>query len=140
MGYFLPIYLKNCISQTSLAETLINNKSKEKIKKNGENISLELSEKKIILSRISKRNFNRPHLVIGFAAETEKLEKNAKAKLLTKGCDWILANNVSNGNVFNKDENKIIFISKNKIENWNKMSKDNVAVKISNNISDYFKY
>ena len=134
----LPVDVAVCTAAVS--DYKINNKSKEKIKKNGENISLELSENPDILSRISKRNFNRPHLVIGFAAETEKLEKNAKAKLLTKGCDWILANNVSNGNVFNKDENKIIFISKNKIENWSKMSKDNVAVKISNNISDYFKY
>ena len=134
----LPVNVAVCVAAVS--DYKINNKSKEKIKKNGEDISLELSENPDILKRISKRNFDRPDLVIGFAAETEKLEKNAKAKLLAKGCDWILANNVSNGNVFNKNENKITFISKDKIKNWNKMTKDNVAVKISNNISDYFKY
>ena len=134
----LPVDVAVCVAAVS--DYKINNKSKEKIKKNGEAISLELSENPDILKRISKRNFDRPDLVIGFAAETEKLEKNAKAKLLAKGCDWILANNVSNGNVFNKNENKITFISKDKIKNWNKMTKDNVAVKISNNISDYFKY
>ena len=124
----------------AVSDYKINNRNKEKIKKNGENILLELSENPDILKRISKRNFNRPHLVIGFAAETENLEKNAKSKLLAKGCDWILANNISNGKVFGEDENKVTFISKNKTEIWNKMSKNNVAIKITNNISDYFKY
>ena len=134
----LPVDVAVCTAAVS--DYKINNRNKEKIKKNGENILLELSENPDILKRISKRNFNRPHLVIGFAAETENLEKNAKSKLLAKGCDWILANNISNGKVFGEDENKVTFISKNKTEIWNKMSKNNVAIKITNNISDYFKY
>ena len=133
----LPVDVAVCTAAVS--DYKIKNKRKEKIKKNGKNILLELSENPDILKRISKRNFNRPYLVIGFAAETEELEKNAKSKLLAKGCDWVLANNVSNGKIFGEDENTITFISKDKIENWNKMSKNSVAVKISNNISNYFK-
>ena len=82
-----------------------------------ENISLELTENPDILKRIGKRNSQRPSLVIGFAAETENLHKNAEAKLLAKGCDWILANDVSNGKIFGEDNNEITFISKDKIRN-----------------------
>ncbi len=72
------------------------------------------------------------------AAETENLKKNAETKLLAKGCDWILANDVSNGKIFGENNNEITFISKDKLETWDKMSKDSVAMKLSNNISDYF--
>tara|TARA_B100000795_G_scaffold17264_1_gene11499 strand:- start:316 stop:621 length:306 start_codon:yes stop_codon:yes gene_type:complete len=99
---------------------------------------LDLSENPDILKRISKRNSNRPSLVVGFAAETENLKKNAETKLLAKGCDWILANDVSNGKIFGENNNEITFISKDKLETWDKMSKDSVAMKLSNNISDYF--
>ena len=133
----LPVDIAVCAAAVS--DYKVKNKSNEKIKKNGENISIELSENPDILKRISKRNFNRPRLVIGFAAETEDLENNAKLKLSAKGCDWILANNVSDGKVFGEDENKIIFISKEKTENWDQMSKESVATKISDSISDYFK-
>ena len=133
----LPVDIAVCTAAVS--DYKVTNKKNEKIKKNSENISIELSENPDILKRISKRNFNRPRLVIGFAAETEDLENNAKLKLSAKGCDWILANNVSDGKVFGEDENKIIFISKEKTENWDQMSKENVATKISDSISDYFK-
>jgi phosphopantothenoylcysteine decarboxylase/phosphopantothenate--cysteine ligase len=133
----LPVDIAVCTAAVS--DYKVTNKKNEKIKKNSENISIELSENPDILKRISKKNFNRPKLVIGFAAETEDLENNAKLKLSAKGCDWILANNVSDGKIFGEDENKIIFISKEKTENWDQMSKDSVASKISNSISDYFK-
>ena len=133
----LPVDIAVCTAAVS--DYKVTNKKNEKIKKNSENISIELSENPDILKRISKRNFNRPKLVIGFAAETEDLENNAKLKLSAKGCDWILANNVSDGKVFGEDENKIIFISKEKTENWDQMSKESVATKISDSISDYFK-
>ena len=133
----LPVDIAVCTAAVS--DYKVTNKKNEKIKKNSENISIELSENPDILRRISKRNFNRPKLVIGFAAETEDLENNAKLKLSAKGCDWILANNVSDGKVFGEDENKIIFISKEKTENWDQMSKESVATKISDSISDYFK-
>ena len=133
----LPVDIAVCAAAVS--DYKVTNKKNKKIKKNSENISIEISENPDILRRISKRNFNRPKLVIGFAAETEDLENNAKLKLSAKGCDWILANNVSDGKVFGEDENKIIFISKEKTENWDQMSKESVATKISDSVSDYFK-
>ena len=132
----LPVDIAVCAAAVS--DYKINQTSDIKIKKIGENISLELTENPDILKRIGKRNSQRPELVIGFAAETENLHKNAEAKLISKGCDWILANDVSNGKVFGEDENEIVFISKNKSETWNKMTKENVAKKLSSSISDYF--
>jgi len=72
----------------------------------------------------------KPRLVIGFAAETEKLLENAKKKLQYKKCDWILANDVSLRQVFGKDENQILFVEKNRHEKWPKMSKKEVAEKL----------
>ena len=95
-------------------------------------------ENPAILTRFSNRNSDRPTLVAGFAAETATLLNNATTKLLPKGCDWILANDVSSGKVFGDDENQITFISKNKTKKWGKMSKNNVAKKLSSNISEYF--
>jgi phosphopantothenoylcysteine decarboxylase/phosphopantothenate--cysteine ligase len=132
----LPVDIAVCAAAVS--DYKVSDKKNSKIKKVGENISLKLSENPDILKRISNRNSNRPKLVVGFAAETENLENNATTKLLTKGCDWILANDVSSGKVFGDDENQITFISKNKTEKWDKMSKNNVAKKLSSNISEYF--
>ena len=89
-----------------------------KIKKSGSKITIELEENPDILSRISKRNSKRPKLVIGFAAETENLISNAELKLKEKGCDWILANDISNGEVIGHDDNKIHFISLDEKNEW----------------------
>ena len=132
----LPVDIAVCAAAVS--DYKVNSKKESKIKKVGENISLELSENRDILKRIGKRNADRPNLVIGFAAETEDLEKNAKSKLYSKGCDWVLANDVSNGKIFNKDKNTITFISNNLIEKWDEMSKEDVANKLSNNIVNHF--
>ena len=126
------------ICSAAVSDYKVNNKKNSKIKKTGENISLDLSENPDILNRISKRNANRPSLVIGFAAETGEVEKNAKLKLYSKGCDWILANDVSDGKVFNQDINKITFITDSLTEKWNEMSKDDVASKLSANIINHF--
>ena len=132
----LPVDIAIC--SAAVSDYKVNNKKNSKIKKTGENISLDLSENPDILNRICKRNANRPSLVIGFAAETDELEKNAKLKLYSKGCDWILANDISDGKVFNEDINKITFISDNLIETWSEMSKDEVASKLSTNIINHF--
>ena len=126
------------ICSAAVSDYRVNNKKNSKIKKTGENISLDLSENPDILNRISKRNANRPSLIIGFAAETGEVEKNAKLKLYSKGCDWILANDVSDGKVFNQDINKITFITDSLTEKWNEMSKDDVASKLSTNIINHF--
>ena len=132
----LPTDIAVCAA--AVGDYKISNVSSEKIKKTGNKISFELEENPDILSRISKRNSKRPKLVIGFAAETENLITNAESKLREKGCDWILANDISNGEVFGKDNNKVHFISLNEKIEWEIMSKNDVAKKLSNKIVNYF--
>ena len=93
-------------------ETIFNHKIKK-----GSGITLndiKFVENPDILATFSKHP-NRPKLVIGFAAETNNLIENAKAKLDKKGCDYIIANDVSNGKAFGKDVNKLYIVSKNNI-------------------------
>jgi phosphopantothenoylcysteine decarboxylase / phosphopantothenate---cysteine ligase len=90
----------------------------EKIKKH-DHIHLELEKNIDILNHISKHNYLRPKLVIGFAAETNDLQKNAQKKLVEKNCDWIIANDVSNNSIgFESDFNEVtIFYKDKKIKN-----------------------
>ena len=105
------------IFSVSVADFKIKKKSNNKIKKK-ENLHLELEENIDILNYVSKHNSLRPKLVIGFAAETNDLEKNAKKKLTEKNCDWIIANDISNKSIgFNSNFNEVsIFYKNNKIE------------------------
>jgi phosphopantothenoylcysteine decarboxylase / phosphopantothenate---cysteine ligase len=89
---------------------------------------LELVENPDILARISKLKMKRPKLVIGFAAETEKVTEHATAKLWRKGCDWIVANDVSAaGGAMGGDDNAVHLVTKAGVESWPKQSKDGVA-------------
>ena len=90
---FLPADIIVCAA--AVADWRIVNPNINKIKKNGALPVLELIENPDILQQISQLTKNRPHLVIGFAAETQNLIKNPQAKLSKKGCDWIIANDVS---------------------------------------------
>ena len=132
----LPTDIAVCAA--AVGDYKISNKSSEKIKKSGTKISIELEENPDILSRISKRNSKRPKLVIGFAAETENLIFNAELKLKEKGCDWILANDISNEKVIGKNDNKVHFISRDEKIEWNSMSKIDVAKKLSKKIANHF--
>ena len=132
----LPTDIAVCAA--AVGDYKISNTSSEKIKKSGTKISIELEENPDILSRISKRNSKRPKLVIGFAAETENLIFNAELKLKEKGCDWILANDISNEKVIGKNENKVHFISRDEKIEWNSMSKIDVAKKLSKKIANHF--
>ena len=132
----LPTDIAVCAA--AVGDYKISNKSSEKIKKSGTKISIELEENPDILSRISKRNSKRPKLVIGFAAETENLIFNAELKLKEKGCDWILANDISNEKVIGKNENKVHFISLDEKSEWSSMSKIDVAKKLSTKIANHF--
>jgi len=111
-----------------------------KIKKNevGEDLAFTFMENPDILECISKHEQDRPALVIGFAAETENLVENAKAKLARKGCDWILANNVSGGDIFGSDDSTIHFITHETEEGWASSSKLEVANKLTRKIVDFF--
>jgi len=89
---------------------------------------LALVENPDILATVSKLKAKRPTLVIGFAAETEKVVEHAKAKLKRKGCDWILANDVSaESGVMGGDRNTINLVSADGVEAWPTQSKDYVA-------------
>jgi phosphopantothenoylcysteine decarboxylase/phosphopantothenate--cysteine ligase len=105
------------------------NNSKEKIKKTGKGTpELALVENPDILATVAHRKSKRPKLVIGFAAETEHVIEHAKAKLARKGCDWILANDVSpETGIMGGDSNTIHLVSKDGVEHWPPQSKNEVA-------------
>ena len=93
---------------------------------------LQLVENPDILATISKLQDKRPPLVIGFAAETEHLIENAKAKLKRKGCDWIVANDVSPATgVMGGDRNTVHLLKRDgtdiSVDSWPAMNKDEVA-------------
>jgi phosphopantothenoylcysteine decarboxylase/phosphopantothenate--cysteine ligase len=89
---------------------------------------LKMVENPDLLATVSKQATNRPRLVIGFAAETENLIENAKSKLARKGCDWIVANDVSpEGGVFGGDRNTVHIVTRGGVESWPAMGKDDVA-------------
>ncbi len=105
----------------------------EKIKKDtdGSLPSLSFTENADILKTIATRKVGRPKLVVGFAAETEKVLEHAKAKLLKKACDLIVANDVSpEGGVFGGDRNTVHLVSVAGVESWPAMSKADVAAKL----------
>jgi len=105
---------------------------KEKVKKDS-GISLndiEFVENPDILATFCNHK-NRPKIVIGFAAETTNLIENAKKKIKKKGCDYIIANNVSGGKVFGENENKVFVVGKDSVEEWDKMTKEDVGKKLA---------
>ena len=101
----------------------------QKLKKDGGGPpKLSLTENPDILATVAKLKSNRPQLVVGFAAETEKVIEHAKAKLGRKGCDWIVANDVSaEGGAMGGDDNAVHLITASGVESWPPQSKDAVA-------------
>ena len=100
-----------------------------KIKKSGTAPTLTLSENPDILKSIAALEKMRPRLVVGFAAETENLADNARAKLAKKGCDMIVANDVS-GDVFGGERNQVHIVTAQGVESWPDMSKREVASRL----------
>jgi phosphopantothenoylcysteine decarboxylase/phosphopantothenate--cysteine ligase len=100
----------------------------EKIKKTGGAVpELKLAENPDILFTVAHHP-QRPKLVVGFAAETENIIENAKDKLLRKGCDWIIANDVSPASgVMGGDMNTIHIVTRDKVESFPPQSKEDVA-------------
>ena len=100
------------IFSAAVADFKIKERKKEKIKKK-DYINLNLEKNIDILNYVSNHNSLRPRLVIGFAAETNNIEKNAKKKLMEKNCDWIIANDVSNKSIgFDSDFNEVTILYK----------------------------
>jgi phosphopantothenoylcysteine decarboxylase/phosphopantothenate--cysteine ligase len=111
----------------------------QKIKKKGAPPTLRLVENPDILATLSAAGNLRPRLVVGFSAETENLIANAQAKRAKKGCDWILANDVSAASgTFGGDANTIHLVSEAGVEDWPPLSKRDVAERLAERIAAFF--
>jgi len=107
-------------------------------KKNGAPPALKFVENPDILASLSKPGNRRPRLVVGFAAETEKVVEHATAKRARKGCDWILANDVSPATgTFGGDANTIHLIDEAGVEDWPPLSKRDVAERLTQRIAAF---
>jgi phosphopantothenoylcysteine decarboxylase/phosphopantothenate--cysteine ligase len=103
-------------------------KSQKMKKERGSTPPIRVVENPDILATVAHSKNARPQLVIGFAAETEHIIENAKAKLARKGCDWIVANDVSAASgVMGSDVNRVHLVSRHGCESWQPQSKDAVA-------------
>ena len=125
------------VMAAAVADWRVETLSDQKLKKNGKGPPLlHLVENPDILGTIAARHNDRPSLVIGFAAETENIIANATAKRLKKGCDWILANDVSLGtDTFGGDRNTIHLVDADGVEDWPAMTKHEVAARLAARIA-----
>lgn len=110
----------------------------EKLKKSKDGTpDLDLCENPDILKGLSNMKKGRPALVVGFAAETEKVIEHAQAKRARKGCDMIVANDVSHETgIMGGDSNQVHVISDAGVESWPSMRKDEVARALAKTIAD----
>lgn len=114
------------------------NAGDRKIKKGGSGPPrLEFAENPDILATVSKRKKGRPGLIVGFAAETDDVVAHATSKLETKGCDWIVANDVSpETGIMGGSENAITLIRQSGTDVWPRMTKDQVAARLAQMIAE----
>lgn len=96
--------------------------------------ALTFVENPDILATVSASGPNRPRLVVGFAAETNDVEMHARAKLSRKGCDWIIANDVTEPGVMGGEDNAVLLITQGGTERWERAPKDEVARAIAQRI------
>ena len=121
----------------AVADWRVASASDRKLKKSKDGLpTLEFAENPDILKTVSHMTANRPGLVVGFAAETNDVVDNATAKRLRKGCDWIVANDVSPATgIMGGSENAVILITDTGAEEWPRMAKQEVAGKLANRIA-----
>ena len=129
------------IFAAAVADWRVAHAGKQKMKKDGGGPpNLALTENPDILATVAKMKSKRPRLVIGFAAETEKVIEHARAKLKRKGSDWIVANDVSaEGGAMGGDDNAVHLITADSVESWPAQSKDGVAQQLVARIADALK-
>ncbi|WP_299931712.1 bifunctional phosphopantothenoylcysteine decarboxylase/phosphopantothenate--cysteine ligase CoaBC [uncultured Pelagimonas sp.] len=123
----------------AVADWRVASASDSKIKKTKGGLPvLEFAENPDILAEVSQMDGGRPDLVVGFAAETDDVVANATSKRVRKGCDWIVANDVSpETGIMGGSENAIVLISEDGSEDWPRMSKDEVARALADRIAAY---
>jgi phosphopantothenoylcysteine decarboxylase/phosphopantothenate--cysteine ligase len=131
----LPVEVAVCAA--AVADWRAATAAQHKLKKdNGVPASLELAQNPDILAELSQAGGQRPSLVIGFAAETEKVVEHGRAKRARKGCDWILANDVAPGTAtFGGDRNRIHLITAEGVDDWPQMTKAEVAERLCRQIA-----
>jgi phosphopantothenoylcysteine decarboxylase/phosphopantothenate--cysteine ligase len=127
------------IFAAAVADWRIAGAAEQKIKKKAGQATPDLSlvENPDILAAVAKRKIQRPKLVIGFAAETENVAANAMVKLASKGCDWILANDVSpQSGIMGGDRNTIQLVTARGVEPWPPQTKQDVATMLIARIAE----
>jgi phosphopantothenoylcysteine decarboxylase/phosphopantothenate--cysteine ligase len=109
---------------------------KVKMKKSHEGPpTIRLVENPDILAALSARGSARPQLVVGFAAETSDLEVQARSKLKRKGCDWIVANDVSADGIMGGDENEVLLVYPQGTDHWPRAAKAEIARRLAERIA-----
>ena len=131
----LPADVAVCAA--AVADWRVATAASEKMKKTkGKLPTLDMAANPDVLATLSAPGKTRPQLVIGFAAETENIVANAQSKRASKGCDWLLANDVSPGSgTFGGADNTIHLISADGVEDWPRMSKEDVADRLAERVA-----
>jgi len=127
------------IFAAAVADWRVVGESNSKIKKDGSGALpvLEFAENPDILAAVSQMDAGRPALVVGFAAETDDVIAHATAKRARKGCDWIVANDVSpETGIMGGSENAVTVISAEGAETWPRMGKDEVAKRLAARVAE----
>ncbi|MBK1839327.1 bifunctional phosphopantothenoylcysteine decarboxylase/phosphopantothenate--cysteine ligase CoaBC [Azospirillum sp. YIM B02556] len=134
----LPADIAVCAA--AVADWRVDGASDRKLKKDGGRPpSLALTENPDILATLSRPGEGRPALVVGFAAETGDVLAYATAKRARKGCDWIVANDVSPGTgTFGGSDNTVHLIRADGVESWPTMAKDAVAARLAEAVAEHF--
>ena len=122
----------------AVADWRVSSASSHKLKKTKDGLpQLDFAENPDILATVSQRATDRPRLVVGFAAETNDVIDNATAKRQRKGCDWIVANDVSPATgIMGGTENAVTLITENGAEPWPRLPKQDVAAKLAQRIAE----
>ena len=134
----LPVDVAVCAA--AVADWRVENEAAQKLKKGkGGPPRLTLVQNPDILASLSGRNEGRPPLVIGFAAETENVVAHARDKVLRKGCDWIVANDVSpETGIMGGDRNTVHLVTRDTVEDWPPLPKAEVAQRLASRIAGHF--
>ncbi len=135
----LPADIAVCAA--AVADWRVDGAGDRKLKKDGGGPpALALTENPDILATLSRPGEHRPALVVGFAAETGDVLAYATAKRARKGCDWIVANDVSPGTgTFGGSDNTVHLIRAEGVESWPTMPKDAVATRLAESVAEHFK-
>ena len=134
----LPADIAVCVA--AVADWHVANETTNKVKKNGGGPpTLELVENPDILAGLCQPGNLRPELVVGFAAETDNVVEYAQAKRIRKGCDWIVANDVSHHTgIMGGANNTVHLITEGAVEDWAEGTKEDIGIQLALRIAGHF--